>query len=73
MVVLDEADEMLKMGFQEDIEWILKQAPAERQTALFSATMPREVRRIAERYLRNPVNVEIAHRTMTVPTVDSAT
>lgn len=70
LAVLDEADEMLKMGFQEDIEWILKHAPVERQTALFSATMPREVRRIAERYLRDPVNVEIHHATVTVPTVE---
>ena len=45
-------------GYAEDIEWILSKAPAERQTALFSATMPRPVRRIAERYLKNPVNVE---------------
>ena len=70
MVVLDEADEMLRMGFLEDIEWILSKAPAERQTALFSATMPRPVRRIAERYLKNPVNIEIQHKTMTVPTVE---
>ncbi len=69
LVVLDEADEMLRMGFLEDVEWILGQAPAGRQTALFSATMPREVRRIADRYLKNPVNVEVAHKTLTVPTV----
>jgi ATP-dependent RNA helicase DeaD len=69
-VVLDEADEMLRMGFLEDVEWILGQTPAGRQTALFSATMPREVRRIADRYLRAPVNVEIQHKTMTVPTVE---
>lgn len=70
IVVLDEADEMLRMGFIEDVEWILAQAPAERQTALFSATMPAEVRRVADRYLRNPATVESAHRTVTVPTVD---
>jgi ATP-dependent RNA helicase DeaD len=52
-VILDEADEMLRMGFIEDVEWILEQAPGERQTALFSATMPAEVRRIADRYLTN--------------------
>jgi ATP-dependent RNA helicase DeaD len=69
-VVLDEADEMLRMGFQEDVEWILSQAPANRQTALFSATMPQPVRRIADRYLREPVEVEIKHRTLTVPTVE---
>ena len=69
-VVLDEADEMLRMGFQEDVEWILSQAPAERQTALFSATMPREVRRIADRYLTNPLTIEVEHKTLTVPTVE---
>jgi ATP-dependent RNA helicase DeaD len=68
-VVLDEADEMLRMGFIEDVEWILGQAPAERQTALFSATMPAEVRRIADRYLKDPVTVEVVHKTLTVPTV----
>ncbi len=69
MIVLDEADEMLRMGFIEDVEWILKQAPAEHQTALFSATMPREVRRIADRYLKNPESIEIERQTLTVPTV----
>ncbi|HSG38789.1 MAG TPA: DEAD/DEAH box helicase, partial [Thermoanaerobaculia bacterium] len=62
IVVLDEADEMLRMGFIEDVEWILAQAPAERQTALFSATVPREIRRIAERHLKNPVSIEIEHK-----------
>jgi len=70
VAVLDEADEMLRMGFLEDVEWILGQAPEQRQTALFSATMPREVRRIADRYLREPVTVEITHKTATVPTVE---
>ncbi|HEX8561032.1 MAG TPA: DEAD/DEAH box helicase [Pyrinomonadaceae bacterium] len=69
-VVLDEADEMLRMGFLEDVEWILEHTPAGRQTALFSATMPREVRRIAERHLREPAGVEIEHKTLTVPTVE---
>ncbi|HXG68371.1 MAG TPA: DEAD/DEAH box helicase [Blastocatellia bacterium] len=69
-VVLDEADEMLRMGFLEDVEWILSQAPEGRQTALFSATMPREVRRIADRYLRDPRTVEIKHKTVTVPTIE---
>ncbi len=68
-VVLDEADEMLRMGFIEDVEWILGQTPENRQTALFSATMPRPIRRIAERYLKNAKNVEIEHKTLTVPTV----
>jgi ATP-dependent RNA helicase DeaD len=70
VVVLDEADEMLRMGFIEDVEWILSQAPEGRQTALFSATLPREVRRIAERHLRNPVAIEIEHKTMTVPAIE---
>lgn len=70
IVVLDEADEMLRMGFIEDVEWILAQAPPERQTALFSATLPREVRRIAERHLNNPVSIEIEHRTMTLPATE---
>jgi ATP-dependent RNA helicase DeaD len=70
MVVLDEADEMLRMGFLEDVEWILSQAPVGRQTALFSATMPREVRRIADRYLSDPATVEIKHETLTVPTIE---
>ncbi|HEX8335396.1 MAG TPA: DEAD/DEAH box helicase, partial [Pyrinomonadaceae bacterium] len=69
-VVLDEADEMLRMGFLEDVEWILEHTPPERQTALFSATMPREVRRVAERHLRDPAGVEIEHKTLTVPTVE---
>ena len=69
-VVLDEADEMLRMGFLEDVEWILSQAGASRQTALFSATLPKEVRRIAERYLKNPVSVEIKYKILTVPTVE---
>jgi len=70
MVVLDEADEMLRMGFIEDVEWILSQAPEGRQTALFSATIPQEIRRIAERYLTDPVGIEIEHKTLTVPTIE---
>jgi ATP-dependent RNA helicase DeaD len=70
IVVLDEADEMLRMGFIEDVEWILSQAPEGRQTALFSATLPREVRRIAERHLSKPVAIEIEHKTMTVPATE---
>lgn len=58
-VVLDEADEMLNMGFIEDIETILKETPKKRQTMLFSATMPREIRGIAMKYMDNPENVRI--------------
>jgi ATP-dependent RNA helicase DeaD len=61
IVVLDEADEMLKMGFIEDMEKILGALPAERQTALFSATMQDEVLRIAKRHQKNPERVEIEH------------
>ncbi len=69
IVALDEADEMLRMGFQEDVEWILSHTPEERQTALFSATMPRPIRRLAEKYLKEPENIEVERKTMTVPTI----
>ena len=68
-VVLDEADEMLRMGFIEDVEWILGQAPAERQIALFSATMPTVIRRIAKQYLRDPAEITIKLRTTTAETI----
>lgn len=60
VVVLDEADEMLDMGFQEDLEEILAQVPAERQVALFSATFPRRLRSVAAAHLKDPVRVEVA-------------
>ena len=63
---LDEADEMLNMGFLEDVEWILEHASPERQIALFSATMPGPIRRVAERHLRDPADVRIAQPTKTV-------
>ncbi len=63
-VVLDEADEMLDMGFAEELEAILTTVPAERQTALFSATMPRRILEIAKRHLREPVRVTIAAETV---------
>ncbi|MCZ7570749.1 MAG: DEAD/DEAH box helicase [Ardenticatenaceae bacterium] len=69
MAVLDEADEMLDMGFIEDIEAILAQAPSERQTALFSATMPPEMVRLSKRFMREPVRVTIKAETATVPEV----
>ena len=59
LVVLDEADEMLDMGFAEDLEAILKAVPAKRQTALFSATIPRRIASLAERHLRNPARITI--------------
>ena len=64
-VVLDEADEMLRMGFIDDVEAILGRTPAARQTALFSATLPPPIRRIAQTYLRDPVTVTIEARTRT--------
>lgn len=64
-VVLDEADEMLRMGFIDDVNWILEQAPRERQTALFSATMPKEIQRVAEEHLQDPVQVKIQAKTTT--------
>ncbi len=68
-LVLDEADEMLRMGFIEDVEWILEHTPASRQTALFSATMPDPIRRIAQRYLREPQQVKIRSATTTVAAI----
>ncbi len=67
--VLDEADEMLRMGFIDDVEWILEQAPKERQIALFSATMPTEVRRIAQRHLRTPAEITIKSKTTTAANI----
>jgi ATP-dependent RNA helicase DeaD len=70
VLVLDEADEMLNMGFAEDIDWIFDQAPAERQVALFSATMPAAIRRVAQKRLVDPVEVKIAADSETVDTID---
>jgi ATP-dependent RNA helicase DeaD len=68
-LVLDEADEMLAMGFVDDIEWILEHAPADRQTTLFSATMPEPIRRIAARHLETPRSVSVRQRTATAVTI----
>jgi ATP-dependent RNA helicase DeaD len=68
-LVLDEADEMLQMGFVDDIEWILEQTPPTRQVALFSATLPAPIRRIAQKHLREPVEVTIASRTATAANI----
>ncbi len=67
-LVLDEADEMLRMGFIDDVQWIMDQTPDERQVTLFSATMPPAIRKIAKRYLKNPVEVTIKAKTATVET-----
>jgi len=69
-LVLDEADEMLRMGFIEDVEWILEQTPAEKQTALFSATMPTQIRRIATTYLNQPEEISIARQENTAESIN---
>ncbi|MDP6058565.1 MAG: DEAD/DEAH box helicase, partial [Pirellulaceae bacterium] len=68
-LVLDEADEMLRMGFAEDVEWVLSQSPDSRQTALFSATMPAPIRKIAKTHLNDPATVTIGQRVATADTV----
>jgi len=68
-LVLDEADEMLRMGFIDDVEWILEQTPPGRQIALFSATLPQQVRRIATRHLSEPAQITIKVKTTTAETI----
>jgi ATP-dependent RNA helicase DeaD len=68
-VVLDEADEMLAMGFIEDIETILSETPSTRQTALFSATMPGPIASLAQRYMREPERIQVTSRQLTVPQI----
>lgn len=68
-LVLDEADEMLRMGFVDDVEWVLSMTPQERQVALFSATMPPAIRRIAKNHLNQPEEVTIKSKTSTVSTI----
>ncbi|MBJ7556531.1 DEAD/DEAH box helicase [Marinomonas spartinae] len=68
-LVLDEADEMLRMGFIDDVEWILEQTPPTRQIALFSATMPSVIRQVANRHLNNPKEVKIVTKTSTAMTI----
>ncbi|MDP0561625.1 MAG: DEAD/DEAH box helicase [Candidatus Endonucleobacter sp. (ex Gigantidas childressi)] len=68
-IVLDEADEMLRMGFVGDIEWVMERAPASRQIALFSATMPTVIRKIADKYLKSPAYVDVKAKTATVDTI----
>jgi ATP-dependent RNA helicase DeaD len=70
IVVLDEADEMLDMGFRDDIEQILKTTPTDRQTVLFSATMHKAIVDLAKRYQRNPVNIKVVHEVLTVPNTE---
>lgn len=68
-VVLDEADEMLRMGFVDEVEAILSHTPKEKQVALFSATMPKPIRKIADRHLRDPIEIDIKSKSATVSTV----
>lgn len=68
--VLDEADEMLDMGFRDDIEKILSKMPEDRQTVLFSATMPEEIKQLAKTYQRNPKFVKVAKKELTVPKIE---
>ena len=68
-LVLDEADEMLNMGFADDVETILADTPADKNVALFSATMPAQIRRISKKYLRDPAEVTVKNKTSTAPNV----
>jgi ATP-dependent RNA helicase DeaD len=68
-LVLDEADEMLRMGFIDDVEAVLKKTPPTRQIALFSATMPSQIKRIAQTYLRDPVEISIRNKTTTAANI----
>ena len=70
IAVLDEADEMLRMGFLDDVEAILAQMPSTRQTTLFSATMPPEITRVAKHYLRDPETIAVTQKTRTVATIE---
>lgn len=70
MIILDEADEMLSMGFREDIEMILKDVPQQRQTILFSATMSPEIMRITKQYQTDPKLIKITREQLTVPNIE---
>lgn len=69
-VVLDEADQMLDMGFQEDIERILQETPEDRQTLLFSATIPKEIEQLAQTYQKKPKKIKVVHEVLTVPQIE---
>ncbi|MCX8128808.1 MAG: DEAD/DEAH box helicase [Clostridia bacterium] len=70
MIILDEADEMLNMGFREDIDTILGKIPEEKQTVFFSATMPREIMDLTAKYQKNPIHIKAAHKELTVPAIE---
>ncbi len=69
VLVLDEADEMLRMGFIDDVEWIMEQTPEDRQIALFSATMPKAIQKITKRYLKDPRDISIKAKTATAESI----
>lgn len=71
-LVLDEADEMLRMGFIDDVSWILEHTPDTRQSALFSATMPKEIRRVANTYLKNPQEIKVARESTTGTNIEQS-
>lgn len=71
-LVLDEADEMLNMGFQEDVEWIMGHVPETRQTALLSATLPPAIRKLVDKYLDNPERIQITQKKQTVETISQS-
>ncbi|CCJ33401.1 DEAD/DEAH box helicase [Caloramator australicus] len=70
LFILDEADEMLNMGFIEDIEFILDKTPKDKQTLLFSATMPDPILKLTKKYLKNPEHIKVVHKELTVPTIE---
>lgn len=70
MVILDEADEMLNMGFREDIDTILSEVPTERQTILLSATVPRPIFDLTKKYQKDPIRIKVVHKELTVPSIE---
>lgn len=70
MIILDEADEMLNMGFREDIDTILEKVPDERQTIFFSATMAKEIMELTAKYQKDPLHIKVAHKELTVPSIE---
>ncbi|MEM9101702.1 MAG: DEAD/DEAH box helicase [Pseudomonadota bacterium] len=70
LLVLDEADEMLRMGFMEDVEWILEHTPEKRQIALFSATMPPAIKKVAKTFLQDPQHIQVKSKTKTASTIE---
>lgn len=69
-LILDEADEMLNMGFLEDIHFIIEKTPENRQTLLFSATMPADIKKIGVKFMKNPEHIKIAAKEMTADRID---